>query len=528
MTAFGAIAFALGLTLHSALAWAAALVVAWFGYGVALERAMRMRQSFGVTIATGFAAVGTLSLAIAYLGCLVAPVQIALVAGGIAACWIDRVRAPLREPPALLAIAAALAAGAVLIAIASLAGDVPIADDANHGFLVKQLADTGRLEAVHRGSGLAIIGESYICIARGARDVALFEQALCPTLVLLVFAELCRQRSAVFAVAVVAIMGTSALLDAWSAIAILLACHVAWSRALEARRRGGHAILLALALSLLRHEYVLPAFAFVGAALALPRRPLPSLRSLPWLAAAWLVVAVALQLALFVSPLHALVDAVLLAPCFALFLLRRPVAALGCAALLVTGGAMLDAFRTAHDSVALVSVWVAFALAVVAEQPPGAALFAAASLLAGAIWPAVWDAEGNERVAHRFVRAIDALRFATPDEPALAALQQRAPAHARLGFWGRDATALDFRRNPIRDVSWPTASRRYHEYLMLLSRPTLANLDYVLVEWLPPSKLLDPYVADRWAANATGIDAVRGYLTLIEANGHGALYRISR
>lgn len=510
-----------------AIGWTLVMFAACFGYGVAIERAFRFRQGLGVTIATGIVALCAFSLLVAYLGCLVPPVQYALVAGGLGLCWIDRVR-QRRAPTSWRSIVVAALAGMILIAIAALLRDVPIADDANRGFLVKQLADTGRISGIHQGLGLAIIADSYWCLARGAADAAVFEQGAAAALALLVLAELCRDRREVFALAVVATIGASTWLDDWSAVPLLLAAHVALTRTQEVRRRGGHAIILALGLGLLRYEYLFAAFPFVAAAIALPRRPLPSPRALQWIAGAWLVFTVVVQLGLVVPVSRGAVHAIALAPCFLIFLVRRPVAALACAALLLALGAGLDAFRSAHAAAALSATWISLGLALVAEQPAPIALVSAAALIWSVVWPACWSWDARRHIAWRFERAIDAARFATPDDAALAALQAKAPAHARLGFWGRDAAQLDFRRNPIRDASWPRQSRRYREYLMMLSPATLAGLDYVLVERLPPSALLDPHVADPWGANASAVEPVASLLTLVEANGYGALYRIAK
>jgi hypothetical protein len=182
-----------------------------------------------------------------------------------------------------------------------------------------------------------------------------------------------------------------------------------------------------------------------------------------------------------------------------------------------------------HAPIATFAIWLAIALALAAHAERAVAVAVSAMLAVCGIWLPLSSPEAHDRIVRRAELAVAALAqdFA-PDDPDLRALQRAAPAHARLGFWGRSGDELDFTRNAIRDVSFPVASRRNRDYLMQLAPASLALVDYVLVENVPPSELLDPLVADPWAANATAIDSVRARLAAVAANGHGALYRVVR
>ena len=542
VAALGALAFAVAHLVDGsagAVAWSVALVVACLGFGIALER-VALRQALGTTIVCGLVVLCTLSLALAFLGCLAPPVQLALVGLGIAGCALPRARAEHHTPPPPLAVLAAIAAGAVLVVIAALLCDVPTGDDMNHVFYVKRLADTGRLTAVHHGAGLQLVAESYWCLARGARDAAVFEQGACAGLVLLLLAELCRARLPVFAVAAACVVTAHPLVDGWSGVALLLGCYLALVRALEVRRIGWQAIAIAVGLALARHEYVLVALPLIATALALPRRDRPSPRGTRIAAGAWLAVVIPLQLALAVPLLHAAIVAVVLVACVPLAALvlhvaglrawRPPIGPLLCGALLLSSGVALDAIRAAqHAPIATISIWLVLGLVIAAEAADAPALVATALLVIGVVWLPNWSPEKHQRIVDRVGRAADLLAHPrVTDEAGLRELQRAAPAHARLGFWGRSADELDFARNPIRDVSFPFASRRNRDYLMQLSATSLAAIDYVVVENVRPSRLLDATVADPWGANSTAIDAVRERLVVVASNGHGALYRIGR
>jgi hypothetical protein len=62
------------------------------------------------------------------------------------------------------------------------------------------------------------------------------------------------------------------------------------------------------------------------------------------------------------------------------------------------------------------------------------------------------------------------------------AAQQDVPPGVRLGFWGKDAALLDFRRNKIRDLSWPPALTYNSPFMGPIWERSLPRVDYLVVE----------------------------------------------
>lgn len=119
----------------------------------------------------------------------------------------------------------------------------------------------------------------------------------------------------------------------------------------------------------------------------------------------------------------------------------------------------------------------------------------------------------------------------------LRSLQGQVPRGARLGLWGRSAAKLDYRRNPIRDVSWTAVSahRRSNRPAFLggLTAKSLAGLDYVIVEsFVAPLRASDDEFDRKTGARnptyATPTLLVADRLELVALVGNEQLYRVRR
>jgi hypothetical protein len=302
---------------------------------------------------------------------------------------------------------------------------------------------------------------------------------------------------------------------------------------------------------------------FLVAAIALPRAPRITGRTAAAALAGWLGLLIGLQIALAVGPGSAVLYAGLLLgaiPATALVLRvsgavpwRSALAVLWFGAATLGLGLGLEAIRPAqHSAAAGTAVWIAAGLAMLAMIEPAAD---AASPAAGAASPAGglsrlgvavavavfgtimivgpgFDDGERGRLAQVFTRAAIALRDRLRLEPSdqanadARALQDQVPAGARIGFWGRSAAQLDFRRNPIRDVSWPAATdrRRDKYYLTPVERASLAALDYLIVDGVAP--IVD---ADPWgSAAAPPVDEVLEHVKPVASSGATQLYRVRR
>lgn len=136
----------------------------------------------------------------------------------------------------------------------------------------------------------------------------------------------------------------------------------------------------------------------------------------------------------------------------------------------------------------------------------------------------------RERLLDRVSRTLGAapelraLGLGSLGRSGLAELQAHVPAGARLGFWGSHPGGLDFRKNPIIDLSWPRSGASAATYLAPLSRASLSGVDFVLVEnvkkWVTGG--IDP-----WGSTETGATAlVEDVLELFAEAPSARLYRV--
>lgn len=498
------------------VAWIAALVIGCSGFGIAIERAVRQRASEAQTIVIGLSVLLLCSLAAAYAGLLARDVQFGAVLIGIIASGLPRV-GPAPRQVHHGAVACAVVAGVTLSAVALIRRDPVIGDGANHVFAIRQLWDTGRLTLTHHQLGVELIGESYAALVAGGDAIGVFEPGLCCALVLLLLAVdvagTDRRALMLFGIAALPIAMRPEF-TAWSAVALQLTAFWSLAAAVRSRRRGWSTLIAALALICLRHEYILLALPYAVAAVIAPCGAEISSRVATTAVAAWWAVMVALQAALGVPIAQAAPGALVL-----LLMIPATAAALHLAGPLDRRGAfapaLLGAFTTTaaialeairsvqHSPVAMRAIWVAVALALLGalggsatreQRGPGQVGLFAGTLVLGSLFvfmllvPA-YEGDEHGRQYHWFSQAVIELR----DRMALHEMspsddvrvgQQLVPRRARIGFWGRSAGRLDFRRNSIRDLSWPVESshRRDVYFLSSLQPAALSGIDYLLVE----------------------------------------------
>ena len=573
-----AAAWPLHATFAGGLAWVIACAVACSGHGGALARLTGARLSPPLAATAGLAAMLVVATLLGALGLLAGLVQRGLVLAGIALAALPR--GPWDPAPAggaarfrrLLGALAAL----LVIVLALVSLETPASDDANHVLAVKRLWDTGALAGAPYTSGLHVAGEALLAWGHGAAAAGVFEAFCAALLVLVIAAELpaedtlaARLAHWIAAAVIVLAPPTHGQL---SATLFHLAAILSLRAPLEERRTGWHTLGFAAALALLRHELLFLAVPYAAAAVLLPRASRPSRRQISLALAAWLVVAFGLGLALGLPPGNALGKAFALlaavplaalllrllgalpwrgrhgAVCFALVSYLLAVAAYAIpparhaatATAAVTGAVALLVLVTsvAAASAAAAASDAARGLAAAPRLAAASRLAAAPRLAEGRIHPAaaslvigifastslLLPAFEEDHVAPRFAAALLAWRERLVLDPDRAhafvhAAQLRAPAGARLAFWGLSAARLDFARNPIRDVSF---SGRV--LLAPLAPHALDGADYLLLEDLRP-----PPRYDRETKITTfplALEAAADRLEFVATEGTAHLFRV--
>lgn len=542
------------------LAWSASILAACVGHGAWFAFVSRQRASLALLGAIGLAIVLSVSTVLARVGVLVRDAQVVMIAVG----WISAAVVPYRsEPrsmsPAILAIAMCI--GTIVITIAVTTESLVIGDGANHGFSIKQLWDIGTL-ALHHQAGAQVIGESYSALATGAHIASVFESGVCVALLLALLASELATRGRALGVAVFLVLAVGLLLHpaaardevvTWSAVLFVAAAWVSLHRALEAGQLAWLVVPAALALLALRHEYVPLALPFL-AAVVLPREQRMPRWTIGAMAAAWCGVLFAMQLGYRASPITALWRVVLIL--FAAPLARVGVAALGAttwrsaagvglfAALSLTIASGVHAISPSFQAPnTLALAWLATGLGFVlvacaresqetdpaSSREPITLALVLAMIVGVTLLDGIVSDAGRRRVLMRITPAaerLDELRtlgFATEPHDEALALQQLVPPGVRMGFWGASAARLDFRRNPIRDVSWPSHQWRSEYFLSAIDRRELRGVDYVLVETMFGRPVPDPW--GTWRATATS--AVADDLLLIASLGRMRLFRVN-
>lgn len=147
--------------------------------------------------------------------------------------------------------------------------------------------------------------------------------------------------------------------------------------------------------------------------------------------------------------------------------------------------------------------------------------------VASTVFLPLLQAHRHRRVIARGMRVVQvasdlhALGFARAAATGSAELQARVPAGAALGFWGESPVGLDFRRNPIVDLSWPANARSSGAFLTPLSRHRIARIAYLLVsgppEYLPPAS---------WSGGESTVSDLEGRVELVAESRSARLFRV--
>lgn len=534
--------------------------------------------------ALGLAALLSLGTALAYAGLASRAGLWALVGAGLAAGLV-----PPRAAPASLPAArafswpqlAAVACGAAFLLSVELFDLTPVLGDRRtHAFDVARLWQLSALPSGPGHLGGQTIGQAIFALGGDARSAGVFDAGAGAALLVALLAAACaRPRPArgflllaLLALPVVFFRDSqSAPTARWTATLLILAGGLRLRRAVALGARDRGVFVIAVALVCLRGELALPATALCLGGLILPRglsgnrtkRAVALRFGLTWilpLAAAltlagarpYLVPAVVAAGALGFAVAHLLVRVCRLAPWrdevpFAL------AAAAGTALLSSArlAGGLLQATFPVWTALVALALSRAFVVAGPGARPgeshsesesegeedddePDVAplrtplhallLFAA---LATAFTPAL-DPNRYQRAVRRLTKltqTLPALGLSRAVASDAAALQARAPAGAPIGFWGQNPAGLDFRRNPITDISWAEEPRTNGAFLAPLSRRGLARfaaLRYVLMASPPAS----PAIVWDVGRDLTG--ELSDVLELVAESGSAKLFRVRR
>lgn len=539
----GALALAAYLVTDPAVAgicWAIAVGLSAFGYGLALERCTKVRTSSVVTLVTGLALLLLASRVLSLASLLTYRVQLGLVIAGLAgaAALGGQLGSPRRSTLLFIGVA-----GAISIAMASVLRDVVTIDDFDHAFVVKRLWDTGSLGATPHQVGLQLVGQSYFALMVDARAVGIFELGACSTLVLMLLAERVTRRDLMFAIATPLAIGHGAS-EQWCGIALVFAAFCALERGAR-----WHAVVLAVALGTLRHEYLLIAVPIAAGAFpfGLDRRRVVGLL------VGWAIATFAIQLMLSVAPLVAARNAIALlsvVPFLGLLLhlagripWRSPLAIIAFGAVSSRFALRLDAIHAAqHGDSSTFVVWVALALCLFAlvdhDAPdarplaPGAAALLGACFIVGAVTGPNFSYQRRDRISTPYTQALLAYKRyrALGDDDAAARelrqLEERVPAGSAIAFWGRSVEDLDFARHRVIDISIPLAVHRNRTFLMRIEPMSLEAVDYLLLENLDPSPKLDPQLVDPFGAPGSATQYVDDLLETVAMTPSARLCRV--
>jgi hypothetical protein len=494
--------------------WAGAAIVASAGYGFAIERAAKLRLPPALTVASGLAALLVIATALAHGGVLVDLVGRGLVGAGLALAAFPR-EAPSTREPCIARFYYALGgiAAITLVVIALVRLDVPLVDGTNHVLATKRLWDTGALEPLASSSGLPIVGGALFTLGGTADAMSWFGDGVCAALLLAIITpEIARCDDMISRLAFVLAVGAIVVEPPGAGEMPAMMLHTAAFFALRRAPQGRtawHALVLAIALALVRNELAFLAVPYAVGAVVLPRfervRGRPTTAFVGWFAAAF-----AIQLALGAPGGLALVKSLAL-------LAALPI---GIAVLHMLGtfrmgsayGVMCWAVTTFMLAVAIYAVhprdhspmatFVATygaAFALLADLPSlfrmvgnnevrlriGTVSVAIALFASGAlIMPGVQG--GSSYLARRLSFATVALheRMLFGSDAAhedVHAVQLLAPEGARIVFWGKSAARLDFARNPIRDISFTK-----RKFLVPIAPTALGGAEYLILEDLHP------------------------------------------
>jgi hypothetical protein len=583
----GALAWS-GAVLVACLGYGAAL-----RWGVAAWRLRRANGAIAaaaaplpITLAAGLAMMLLLGTGLARLGGFNATAQVGQVALGLGLS--------LAFPPALrwprfpLALAGVALAGFLIVCMRLFGEDRVVNDDEiNHVMELARLWGTGALGPLRLQLGGQVVGEALMSLGAGADSPFLFDGVCALAMLALVASGMSRRGG--FALPALAVLApwmllieqpAGAMICRWPSGLLHLAMFAVLRRQLGedaddgandgandgASWRGDPVLVLVLAagLATLRYELVPVALVYAAASLLAARRadraagaswtPSQILRAvgialLIGTALGWLMGGAAPPIALgkaiacllavpLVMGVLSLLGSYGLGSALGTALVATLIGVIAAKLALTAGGA-----RSQATALAVLS-HLPFLLVLLLEpvaRPRRLFPLVAAILLAGlftdSLFAATFRDADRTRVTNRFVELgakaemAHAAGLEHPIDARMRRLQLRVPAGARLGVWGKSAAQLDYRRNPISDVSW-NAPRRGNRITFLggLTPKNLGGIDYLLIE---------SFVATRWrddafdlpkdkATHANPTLFVGGQLELLAEEGHEQLYRVLR
>lgn len=559
----GAFAIARGPSLLGAVVWSAAVLLACHGYGLVLERLTRVRVSAALTVVTGLSllcAVGTL---VARAGLLHRNVELGALLLGLAACALPRSGPPVVPNRNLVLTVISIATG-VLLVIVVLGKDLPpIGGGANHVLSIKRMWDLGGFGMLHQQLGFQLVGESLFSWATGAQIAAIFEAGVCAGLVVWMLASELASRPAIGIPAFVIMAVPVALYpensDQWSGVLLHMCAFFTLGPAIAERRTAWHTIVFSVALMTLRTEYIVLAVPYLVAAVVMPRFDRLPRRAIAIAIAAWTILLLGFQIILAVPPMRAVWNLLpLLAVIPVVWLVgylagirtwRSAFSTLWFASLSALVAVFVDAIRASqHIETASVALWFVLGAGSLASlelvedrdphepiaSSPGRMVPGAGAFVLAIVFSAIsftpyfaYDRYGMMlRHYHAVMMFRDQVNLGcmmwTHED--VRAMQEIVPPGAKLLFWGQSAALLDFRRNQIRDTSWPAVARarRERNFLPSLTPESLRGAEYLILEDLESNSAPDPWDMGYVATTA----AVEDRLLEVGRSGVARLYRV--
>jgi hypothetical protein len=331
----------------------------------------------------------------------------------------------------------------------------------------------------------------------------------------------------------------------WSGVLLVLSALYTLGPALAQRRTGWHTIVFALALRALRTEYGVRSGPYLIAARVLPRGEAPSRRAIVIAIAGWAALLVSLQLLFAVPPVRAVANLAALLAVIPLttsilrlaghYAWRSAYTVMWFASLSSLIAVLVLAIRKSqHIDSATVTVWFSLAvgsLSIIERDrvAPGAAACLIAIVFSTTSFTGYFKRDRYNmmlRHSHAVMKfrdqvILDSMSWTHDD---VRALQDLVPPGATIAFWGQSAAHLDFRRNPIRDVSWPVTNnvRRERDFLPALLPQHLLGSQYLLLE-----DLENKSPKDRWSSGyAPATSEIEDHLDELAKLGIARLYRV--
>jgi hypothetical protein len=446
----------------------------------------------------------------------------------------------LAAPDTGFRVAFGSTAAFVVIVLGLVAAPPALDDNASHAFAIKRLWDLGALAGGWYQRGLSIVGESFAAWPIGAHAASVFH-GLCAALVAFVVAGEVRAHDARstrlwLALLLIAIALRPAAMSDWPAVLFHLTAILSLRGAIAARRIAWPTLIAAAALALVRDEYALLAVPYAIAAIAAPAIDRPAPRWIALALAAWWLSAFAVLVGIRVPVGIAIAKAIPLLGALPLGALLfhllgggawRSSAAAACVA--VAGYqlalAVYAVSPTVHVPEATFAAWFALGVAILVEMPGRRAAPLAIAVIALTLLVLPMYRTGElVQLGARISGAVTVWRERTVfgvdrDGADVRAAQEKIPAGAAIAYWGREAARLDFRRNPIRDIS------RIAGKPGPIRAASLHGAAWLIVEEREADRRRDPWLGTQMVTPA--IAPIRDVVALHASAGIARVYRVT-